>query len=72
VYHFLAEGVFAIRLDEDLHRFMVCLMDRYDLYKRRYPAMVALLVSPICLLVNKKLMSRVLPQETLLKASFLL
>ncbi len=58
-------------LPEDQYNYMKQLMVQYDAYKRRYPVSVALLVSPVCLLVNKKLMSRVMSQENLLKVSFL-
>jgi hypothetical protein len=65
--------VFATRSDfnGDQYAFVEKLIQQYDPFKRRYPASLALLMSPICLLVPKKILSRVMAQDTLLKVRFL-
>jgi hypothetical protein len=65
--------VFATRpeLKADDYTYLAELLKKNDLYKRRYALSLALLISPLCLLGKKKLMSRVLAQETLVKVRFL-
>jgi hypothetical protein len=46
------------------------LMNLYETHKLRYPLFASLLISPIILLTPKKLLSRCMEQQSLLKVSF--
>ena len=58
-----------VTIDPEEAAFLKTLMERFDAYKRRYSLCIAALVSPIALLVDKKLMSRCMSQDHLLKVS---
>jgi hypothetical protein len=58
-------------LDAHHHAFLDKLMAEFSPYKRRYPLDVAALISPIALLEPKKVISRVLAQDHLLKVRLL-
>lgn len=57
----------SLQMNQDQVDFIKNLMNKSDAYKRKYPLYVALFISPLALLVDKKLMSRCLDQLDLLK-----
>ena len=44
-------------------------MDDFEAYKQQYPTSLALLLLLVCLLVKKKLLSRIIAQDNLLKVN---
>ena len=71
LYHLIADFGARAELPTEHYQYLVKLLNDMDYYKRRYPVTIALLVSPICVLVDKKLTSRTMGQDCLLNVSYL-